>query len=208
MTAYGPWLTVLRMNALAVLVGVLPGLAGLASAPPDVPDDDAAIEIAKQAFTDAVSSEIGEARLVACAIDEYDSIQCYGLVNGGTLDDPSTLVIQAGWIDDDGGFFALSEPTPISLTRDDEDEATNSPDDLRQLAEDYLTTFEFEEAAGLFGHVENPRCETPDSTEEGEVFACRFDMVTNENVFVMEARFRVTETGDIAAIHVDFTGSG
>lgn len=191
----------MRRTAVAAM-----GLVGLVwttdSTPPPVPDDEA-LAIAEAAFVASVSSDVGEPELVACAIDTFGQIQCYGIVYGETVDDPATLVIQTGWIDDDGEFSSLSEPRPISLADDDEDQA-DSPDDLRQRAEDYLTTYEFEVEANLYGRVENPRCETPETADEGETFGCRFDMVmTSGTVLLAEVRVRVEEGGGIFVYNLE-----
>ncbi len=103
------------MHPLAVVAASLldPGwMAG--SEPPRLPDEEA-IEVAESAFIAAVSATLDEPELVACAIDTLGSIQCYGLVRGETPGD-ATVVIQAGWIDDDGEFHSLSEPVAVDDT--------------------------------------------------------------------------------------------
>jgi hypothetical protein len=189
------------MIGLAVPAVALIGGLAVGTSPPSIPDAKAVeiIEDAEDAFIDAVTDRIGEPSLVACAIDEFEErdefdgfpFQCYGLVFGDEIGDSTTLAMQTGWIDEMGEFFSVNEPHAMLLAEGD-DQPDDSADEIRQAAEDYLVSFEFEDAltaAGRPGRIENPRCATPDSTEAGDTFECHFDRVTSDFTFLTRVDF-------------------
>ena len=175
------------------------------------PPDEASLQVARATFVEDVTIQfghLGELHWVACASepDWIAEIRCYGVLTEADDNEADTIgryvgvVEVGGWINDQGDFDSLHGPQLLPY----DPVGVDSADDIRLRAEEYVTTYEFEVDAELFGRVANPRCETPESTETGEIFECRVDMVTNQNTFTMTVRFRITEGGGILATRVDF----
>ena len=117
----------------------------------------------------------------------------------GVTDDIETLVIQWAVVDD--GVYEPRTTQVFPLT--DGVDAVSETDHLRQQAEELLVSFEFKDSADLPGRVENPRCETPESAEPGEVFWWRFDVVCpSGTVIVAECSTRVMDDSTVSVLRV------
>lgn len=183
------------VSTLIVAVSLMGSLLGAAN----LSADDDIEAVAEAGFKADVADEYGPLLFVACGTDvEPGWMHCYGLA-----DDQSTLVIQRGVVRD--GEYEAGATRAIPMAEVWGQGVGVDVEDLQQRAEDLIVSVDFEIENDLPGRVENTRCETPESSEPGELFTCRFDVVTPRNVaLAVDCSMRVTEDGDVAATRCEY----